>query len=73
MAINMGVLTANRTADSDEAYTPLYAVEPLLEFVPKGKTIWCPFDLEWSAFAQTFRRGGVESYHISYFGGQGLL
>lgn len=67
MAINTGVLTANRTADSDEAYTPLYAVEPLLEFVPKGKTIWCPFDLEWSAFAQTFRRGGwkVITSHIS--------
>lgn len=58
MPINTGVLTASRTADSDECYTPHYAVEPLLEFIPKGKTIWCPFDLEWSAFVQTFKAGG---------------
>lgn len=58
MPINTGVLTSDRTANGDEVYTPLYAVKPLLEFIPKGKTIWCPFDLEWSAFVQTFKTGG---------------
>lgn len=67
MPINTGVLTSDRTANGDEVYTPLYAVEPLLEFIPKGKTIWCPFDLEWSAFVQTFKASGYNLVrsHIS--------
>lgn len=67
MPINTGVLTSNKTADGDECFTPYYAVEPLLEFLPEGKTIWCPFDLEWSAFVQTFKQGGdnVVRSHIS--------
>ena len=52
MAINKGYLTADRTSAGDEVYTPFYAVEPLLEFLPKDKKIWCPFDEEWSAFYQ---------------------
>lgn len=52
MGINIGYLTANRTSSGDEVYTLFYAVEPLLEFLPKDKTIWCPFDEEWSAFYQ---------------------
>lgn len=58
MANNVGVLTSNR--NNNECYTPYYAVEPLLEFLPRDKTIWCPFDDEWSAFYQTFTRGGVQ-------------
>lgn len=58
MAINKGYLTCGRSAESDECMTPFYAVEPLLEFLPKNKTIWCPFDEEWSAFVQTFRKNG---------------
>ena len=68
MAINTGVLTADRTVKGDETYTPLYACEPLMEFIPKGVTIWCPFDEEWSAFVQVFKRGGrlqVVASHIS--------
>lgn len=67
MPINTGVLTSDRTANGDEVYTPLYAVEPLLEFIPKSKTIWCPFDLEWSAFVQTFKASGYNLVrsHIS--------
>ena len=42
MALNVGYLTSNRTESGDEVYTPFYAVEPLLEFIPKDKTIWCP-------------------------------
>ena len=58
MAINKGYLTSDTTIKGDECYTPFYAVEPLLEFVPKDKIIWCPFDEEWSAFYQTLNRGG---------------
>ena len=55
MAINKGYLTANRSSDGDEVYTPFYAVEPLKEFLPKDKIIWCPFDEEWSAFYRYFK------------------
>lgn len=62
MGMNIGYLTANRTSAGDEIYTPFYAVQPLLEFLPKNKdlTIWCPFDEEWSAFVQTFKQGGYK-------------
>lgn len=59
MPLNTAVIYHNKGDDADECYTPYYAVEPLLEFIPKDKTIWCPFDEEWSAFYQTFKRGGI--------------
>lgn len=31
--INVGVLTSRKTKDSDEQYTPHYAVDPLLHYV----------------------------------------
>lgn len=70
MALNVGVLTARNTADSDECYTPFYAVDPVLEFLPKDKKIWCPFDEEWSAFYQTFVRGGYDVVRSSLIEGQ---
>ena len=67
MAINTGYLTAERTAESNEMYTPYYAVDPILKYIPKDKKIWCPFDEEWSAFYQTFKQGGYQVIrsHIS--------
>ena len=73
MAINTGVLTADRTVKGDETYTPLYACEPLMEFIPKGVTIWCPFDKEWSAFVQVFKRGGATGCCVPHIRRQGLL
>lgn len=44
MSRNNAYLQSNTTVEGDEVYTPFYAVEPLLEFLPKEKiTIWCPF------------------------------
>ena len=40
MAINIGYLTANKTSAGDEVYTPFYAVEPLMEFLPKDKKMF---------------------------------
>ena len=37
---------------NDECITPHYAVEPLLEFIPRDVTIWCPFDKPDSQFVQ---------------------
>lgn len=70
MALNVGYLTSNRTESGDEIYTPFYAVEPLFEFVPKGKTIWCPFDEEWSAFCQLFTERNYKVIRSSLTGGQ---
>lgn len=58
--MNIGYLTANRTSAGDEVYTPFYAVEPLFEFLPKDKKIWCPFDEEWSAFYQYLSEKGYD-------------
>ena len=37
---------------NDECYTPSYAVTPILEYIPKDKVIWCPFDTEESEFVK---------------------
>ena len=42
MGMNVGYLTAGRGPESDECMTPFYACEPLLKYVPKDWTIWCP-------------------------------
>jgi len=70
MGINIGYLTADRTSSGDECYTPFYAVEPLLEFLPKDKIIWCPFDEEWSAFYQLFSEHGYSVIRSSLVEGQ---
>ena len=70
MGINIGYLTANRTSAGDEVYTPFYAVEPLLEFLPKDKKIWCPFDEEWSAFYQLLSEKGYDVTRSSLSEGQ---
>ena len=36
----------------DEAYTPEYAVKPILEYIPENSIIWCPFDKEESEFVK---------------------
>lgn len=45
---------------NDEFFTPEYAVEPILEFIPKTAVIWCPFDTEESWFVKMFRERGNE-------------
>lgn len=62
---NMYVLKKN-----DECYTPKYGVEPLKEFITPfiGKTCWCPFDKENSAFVKLLSSWGVKVLygHIDY-------
>lgn len=70
MALNKGYLTCNRTASGDEVFTPFYAVEPLLKYIPKNKTIWMPFDEEWSAFYQLFTENGYKVIRSSLEEGQ---
>lgn len=37
---------------NDECYTPDYGVKPILEFIPKDKIVWCPFDTKESEFVK---------------------
>lgn len=58
--LNVGYLTSDTTAYGDEMYTPFYAVAPLVKHLKNSgyKTIWCPFDEEWSAYVRTFKEEG---------------
>ena len=62
--INKGYLTAKTDKESDEVYTPEYAVKPILEYIDKGNkksyTIWCPFDKEDSNFVKLIREEGYK-------------
>lgn len=59
MALNIGYLQSDK--ENNELYTPIYAVDPILKYIPKDKIIWCPFDEEWSAF---YRRLKEEGYNV---------
>lgn len=37
---------------NDECFTPAYGVKPILEYIPKGKIVWCPFDEANSCFVK---------------------
>ena len=58
-------LVAN--SNNDEYYTPLYAITPIIKYLEKGKTIWCPFDTNESLYIKTFKEQGfnVINTHIS--------
>ncbi len=51
---------------NDEFYTPEYAIDPILKYVPNNKTIWCPFDNENSNFVKMLEQRGntVIATHI---------
>lgn len=55
MALNVGYL---KSSNNDESYTPYYAVQPLLKYIPPNKVIWCPFDNDYSAFVNLLRNNG---------------
>ena len=51
---------------NDEFYTPEYAIDPIVKYIPEGSRIWCPFDTADSLFVKRFSRGGycVTATHI---------
>jgi hypothetical protein len=63
MGLNVGYLKAKTNKESDEVFTPSYAVLPLLKFLKKGITIWCPFDKEYSNYVKEFQKAG---YNVIY-------
>lgn len=62
MGLNKGYLTAKTDKESDEVFTPAYAVKPIIKYIDRGNksqyTIWCPFDLEDSEFVKLIRAEG---------------
>ena len=42
--------------NNDECYTPYYWVEPIIKYIPKEKTIRCPFDKEGSEFVKQIQK-----------------
>lgn len=47
-------------SQNDEFYTPEYAIEPILKYLPKTGIVWCPFDTEDSHFVKMIREHGCE-------------
>ena len=70
--LNIGYLTSDTTVSGDEMYTPFYAVTPLVKHLKNSgyKTIWCPFDEEWSAYVRTFREEGLNVIRSSLSDGK---
>lgn len=65
MGINKGYLTAQTTKESDEVYTPAYAVKPIIKYLDghcnkTQYTIWCPFDEEDSNYVIELRKAGYK-------------
>lgn len=56
--------------DKDEYYTPPILVEPIIQFIPKGSTIWCPFDTEDSEFVKIFKQNGYKVIYSHIWNGQ---
>ena len=61
MPANTGYLSAKTDKQSDEVYTPEYAVKPILKHIPKNVSkIWCPFDEEDSEYVKILSNAGFE-------------
>lgn len=43
---------------NDEFYTPEYAIIPILKYIKKNSTIWCPFDTDKSNYVKLFKEYG---------------
>lgn len=56
--------------NNDECYTPRYAVEELLPYIPKNKTVWCPFDTEKSQFVQVLKDNRIDVTYSHIDNGQ---
>lgn len=51
---------------NDECYTPVYGVEPIVEFVRPEWIVWCPFDTKESQFVKILSKTNKVIYsHIS--------
>lgn len=65
MTLDSGKLMYSE-GNNDECYTPAYGVTPILKYIPKDATVWCPFDTPESEFVkQISQQNQVICSHIS--------
>jgi hypothetical protein len=68
MARNIGYLTSSSNKESDETYTPKYAVKPIVKYLlNRGyRKIWCPFDQKHSKYVEVLEelKFNVQYSHI---------
>lgn len=55
---------------NDEFYTPLYAIKPIVKYLQKGATVWCPFDTEDSLYVKYLSHHGFKVIHTHINNGQ---
>ncbi len=77
MALNIGYLKCKTDKESDEVFTPPYAVKPILKYIDKGNkpcyTIWCPFDKEDSEYVRLIRKEGHKVIYSHIDDGQNFF
>ena len=71
LALNIGYLTSDK--EDNELYTPYYAVDHIMKYLPKDKIIWCPFDEEWSSFYNKLKENDFHVIRSSLREGQTLI
>lgn len=63
MALNVGYLKAQTTKESDEVFTPTYAVKPIIKYIKPGSVVWCPFDMPNSKYVEEIEKAGFKVIH----------
>lgn len=60
-------------SENDELYTPKILVEAIIQFIPEGSTVWCPFDTANSEFVLVLREKGFKVIHSHIWDGKDFL
>ena len=60
-------------SENDELYTPRILVEAIVQFIPNGSTVWCPFDTANSEFVLVLREKGFKVIHSHIWDGKDFL
>ena len=55
---------------NDEFYTPYYAIKPILKYLKKGMTVWCPFDTQESLYVKVLKDSGFNVIHTHIKNGE---
>lgn len=58
------------TPESNERYTPNYAVQPIIKYLPPHAVVWCPFDTDNSEFVLALKEHGFKVVHSHIITGQ---
>lgn len=73
MPINKGYLTAKTDKESDQVYTPSYAVKPIIKYIKPGSIVWCPFDTIDSAYVEELNAAGFTVIYSHIDNGQNFF